>query len=176
MARVFVGLGTNLGDRLGQLKQALCLLRGLGTVRRVSSLYETEPVGYAGQPWFLNAACEMETDLSPLDLLSALKDIEHHLGRVPTRRNGPRTIDLDILLYDERQVELPDLKIPHPRMHQRRFVLEPLAEIAPDAVHPRLGKTARELLQELQDGEVVRKYAAGTGWHRTAEEAAGQRC
>lgn len=137
MARVFLSLGSNLGDRRAMLRSALLALEreGLRIVRR-SSLYETAPVGVTGQPPFLNQAVEVETDLAPEDLLAVCQRIEGALGRVRRERWGPRTVDIDILLYDRRVVHTGSLQIPHPRLTTRRFALEPLLEIAPDAALP----------------------------------------
>jgi 2-amino-4-hydroxy-6-hydroxymethyldihydropteridine diphosphokinase len=135
--RVFIGLGTNLGDDLERnLRDAVAAIRGLPEteVIRVSSFLSTAPWGVADQPRFLNAVAEIRTRLEPLPLLHALKKLETELGRVPTYRWGPRTIDLDIILYGLRKVDLPDLQIPHPRYEERDFVLAPLAEIAPEVL------------------------------------------
>jgi 2-amino-4-hydroxy-6-hydroxymethyldihydropteridine diphosphokinase len=159
----YIALGSNLGDRQEYLNHAVALLRvtpGI-RVRKVSSYHETEPVGGPpGQTKYLNAAAKLETDLSPEDLLLHLLDIESKLGRVRGERFGPRTIDLDLLLYGEGTYDVHtaelDLTVPHPRMHERAFVLEPLAEIAPLAVHPVLGSTIRDLLRQLR-GESCRE-------------------
>lgn len=154
----YIGLGSNLGDRRLNLRRALAALdeRDGIAVRRVSSFVETEPVGGPPQGPFLNAAAELETTLEPRALLVALHEVERELGRERSVRWGPRTIDLDLLLYGGRVIDEPGLRVPHPRMHERRFVLAPLSAIAPDARHPALDATVRELLDRLdrrsQDG------------------------
>jgi 2-amino-4-hydroxy-6-hydroxymethyldihydropteridine diphosphokinase len=153
MGIAYIGLGSNLGDRAAHLRAALDRLGTRGTVEAVSPFLETDPVGYAEQPRFLNAAVRLRTTLPPDDLLRELLSIETALGRVRTVRWGPRTIDLDLLLYDDLVRDDPGLTIPHPRMHERRFVLEPLAAIAPDAVHPVLGHTVSQLLARLDSAD-----------------------
>jgi 2-amino-4-hydroxy-6-hydroxymethyldihydropteridine diphosphokinase len=149
VARAFVGLGSNVGDRETTLERALDLLRKRVEVRAVSSVRETEPWGYVDQPPFLNAAAEIETELAPRELLDVLLDVEHALGRTRDGpRYGPRTIDLDLLLYDDEVVDEPGLTVPHPRLHERRFVLEPLAELDPGLVVPGRGPV-RDLLGHL---------------------------
>ena len=145
---VYVALGSNIGDRQKNLHAAIGLMNGVEgiSVLRVSSFHDTKPVGGPPQPNYLNAVAEVETDLPPARLLAELQRIEKQLGRTRDVRWGPRTIDLDILLMGDTIADEPGLTIPHPRMHERRFVLEPLCELAPDAVHPVLKKTMRELL------------------------------
>jgi 2-amino-4-hydroxy-6-hydroxymethyldihydropteridine diphosphokinase len=134
--RAFILAGTNLGDRKANLDFALSALGKGGTVIKTSSRFETEPVGFLDQPWFLNQAFELETRLAPSDLLVLCQNIELSCGRVRTFPNAPRTLDLDILLYGDVVVDQEDLTIPHPRLPERKFALEPLAEIAPDFIHP----------------------------------------
>lgn len=155
--RVFIGLGSNLGARECSIERAISLLKGTGGIEliRRASLYETEPVGHENQPWFLNTAIEIRTKLSPQKLLALLKDVERRLGRKSRQRWGPREIDLDLLLYGERVMDEPHLQIPHAQLHRRRFMLVPLAEIAPDAVHPRCKKTITQLLEALPDQKGV---------------------
>src|SRR5579885_3230575 len=131
---VYLALGSNLGDRRGNIAAALQRLRAIIEIETISSVYETEPVGYLEQPRFLNIVCGGKTRLSAQELLKAAKEIEVAIGRQPTFRNGPRPIDIDILLYDNIQTEQEALTIPHPRMNERAFVLVPLAEIAPDVI------------------------------------------
>ncbi|MCL4476074.1 MAG: 2-amino-4-hydroxy-6-hydroxymethyldihydropteridine diphosphokinase [Nitrospirae bacterium] len=151
MAVVHIGIGSNLGNRGENCLKALDLLSARGVIiRKRSSLHETEPWGVLDQPKFINMAAEGETALGPLKLLEVLKDIEAEAGRKESYRWGPRVIDLDILFYDDMVMDSPELKIPHPLMHEREFVLRPLAEIAPDKIHPVLKKTVKELLSECR--------------------------
>ncbi len=159
MTVAYLALGGNVGDRAANLSRALALLLGHGVrVLEVSPVYETDPVGYADQPPFLNAACRVETGLSPRGLLAAVKAVEAEVGRTPTFLNGPREIDVDIILYGDAVVEEEDLVIPHPRMAERAFVLVPLADVAADAVHPALAVTVTRLLTEVDDRDGVRRW------------------
>jgi 2-amino-4-hydroxy-6-hydroxymethyldihydropteridine diphosphokinase len=147
MKKVYLALGSNLGDRAATLANALAQMESPELhVLRASSVYETEPRELADQPWFLNQVAEVETSLFPRQLLTRLKRLEIALGRRPSVPKGPRTIDIDILFYGDAVVSTPDLTIPHPGITERRFVLEPLAELAPDLRHPKTGKAIRELL------------------------------
>ena len=148
-----IALGSNLdspfGDREANLREAVRRLAELGEVSAISSFYDTEPVGYTAQPRFLNAALLLDTTLSPEQLIGHLLEIERSMGRVRSMAKGPRGIDLDLLLYGDAVLSTAQLTLPHPEMHLRRFVLDPLAEIAPEMVHPVRGKTVKELLAEL---------------------------
>ncbi|HKT88495.1 MAG TPA: 2-amino-4-hydroxy-6-hydroxymethyldihydropteridine diphosphokinase [Candidatus Sulfotelmatobacter sp.] len=161
MANVaYLSLGSNLGDRGEQLRLAISRLASHGRVLSVSSFYETEPVEVSDQPWFLNCAVALETSEPPSQLMSSLLAIERGMGRERIREKGPRTVDIDILLYGDRVVNTEELTVPHPAMARRRFVLEPLAEIAGEVRHPVVGKTVHELLAELPAGQSVRRVEA----------------
>ena len=150
---VYLGLGSNLGDREANLRHALELLSGDITLERVSSIYDTDPWGYEDQPRFLNCVCGGWTPLSPSELLAMVKGVEKTVGREPSFPNGPRTIDVDILFYGGRRVVEAGLEIPHPRLAERAFVLVPLAEIAGDQYHPVLRLTVKELLRSMSARE-----------------------
>lgn len=153
----YLSLGSNLGDRAANLRAALAQLVSVGRLLVISSLYETQPVDVPDQPWFLNCVAAIATEKTPRELLQTAMQVETAMGRLRMSAKGARNIDIDVLLFGDRTVSESGLKIPHPGMHQRRFVLEPLVEIAPDARHPGLGKTARELLAELAEGQIVRR-------------------
>ena len=160
--RVLIGLGSNRGDKKENLRRALQELeaRGLGRVLKKSSLWRTEPVGMEDAEDFLNAAALIETSLSPQELLQGLLEIEKHLGRTrtPSRTPEPRRLDLDLLLIEQQQIQQPGLEIPHPRLHQRRFALAPLNEIAGDWVHPVLHQSLAVLLSKLRDDSRVERW------------------
>ena len=158
----YIGIGSNVGDRKANCLQAFELLAEAGRVISVSSLYYTEPVGYKEQEDFINAVAALETDLPPADLLALCHSIEDRLGRTRTVRWGPRTVDLDILLYGDVVMNQADLVIPHPLMATRKFVLAPLVELAPEALHPVLRKTVAQLFRELQNSHTVVKCKPGT--------------
>jgi 2-amino-4-hydroxy-6-hydroxymethyldihydropteridine diphosphokinase len=153
----YIGIGSNVGDREENCRKAVELLREAGTVTAVSSFYETEPIGLPDQREFINAVAAVETSSPPNELLQVCRAIEERLGRKRGVRWGPRTADLDILLYGDAVLHLPDLEVPHPRMFERTFVLAPLAEIAPGAVHPLLKKTVAQLLAEVREPQRIAK-------------------
>lgn len=170
MAVVYLGLGSNCGDRLANLRSAARRLHARVTITQVSSVYETEPVGYAKQPWFLNAVMEGFTDLDPDALLQFSLDIERELGRVRPFPNAPRTIDIDILLYGELNVALPTLTIPHPRLTERGFTLCPLTEIAPHLEHPISGEAMESILATAVGLEETRHFADRNWYAEAAPE------
>jgi 2-amino-4-hydroxy-6-hydroxymethyldihydropteridine diphosphokinase len=153
----YFSLGSNIGNGKAELHDAIARLEEHGPVRAVSSFYETEPVEFIDQAWFVNCAIALETEETPEQLMASVLDIERQMGRQRIVQKGPRTIDIDILLFGDAVVNTNELTIPHPAMANRRFVLEPLAEIAPDVQHPVLNKTIRELLNDLPSGQAVRK-------------------
>ena len=151
---VYLALGTNLGDRIANLRKAIAALPPEVTVLQQSPVYETPPWGVIDQPVFLNMVIKGEASLAPRQLLDHLKLLETHLGRLPSVRYGPRKIDLDLLFYADLILDTPELTLPHPRLHERAFVLVPLTELAPDLLHPVLGKNIRQLLAQVDATEV----------------------
>lgn len=156
---VYLSLGSNLGDRSQNLRQAIDRLGELGNVAAVSSFYDTEPVELTSQPWFLNCALKLDTEKMPRQLMAATLAIEQEMGRQRKQAKGPRTIDIDILLFGSSIIDLPSITVPHPKLHQRRFVLEPLAEIAPEVRHPVFKRTIREMRDALPAGQLVKRVA-----------------
>jgi 2-amino-4-hydroxy-6-hydroxymethyldihydropteridine diphosphokinase len=156
---VYLGVGSNQGDRFEHCREAILRLQESGTVRpiRVSSAYETEPVGEGLEGWFINVVVEGETGLDPLSLLGNLKRIEKEMGRQEVGTQRDRPIDLDLLLYGDLLLESDRLTLPHPRLHERRFVLEPLSELVPQLIHPRFGRTMEALLSDLADPHQVKR-------------------
>jgi len=150
MALALLGLGSNVGDKVGNIRQALRLIGEVCTLKRVSRFYKTAPVGYVKQDWFINCAAEVDYDSTPLSLLKSLKSIEDELGRVEAVRFGPRVIDIDILFFSDQIVDESVLRVPHPRLHERLFVLAPLMDLSPDFVHPILKKTVRQMHSEVE--------------------------
>lgn len=154
---VYLSLGSNVGDRQANLEGVITRLEELGRVAAVSAFYETEPVEFAWQPWFLNCAVAVETELMPRQFLARVMAIEQVMGRKRIRAKGPRNIDIDIVLFGNSVVDTAGLVVPHPRMHERRFVLEPLAEIAAEVRHPVFKRTIREMRDALPPGGMVKK-------------------
>ncbi len=168
MPTALIAFGSNVGNRLDYCDRAVTLLSLLpgSQVTAVSALYETEPVTDGCDPgtgWFLNGVVRLETEIAPHKLLEVCREIERSLGRDLEHRAGPRTLDLDILAYDQQIINQPGLVIPHPRLHQRRFVLTPLADVAPEWRHPTMGRTVAELLLDLSDVSKVRRVEAAPG-------------
>lgn len=159
MATVYLALGSNIGNRAENLRKATALLGESGvSIQKMSSIYETEPLDYLDQDWFLNAALEAETDLEPHALLKVMRGIEAAMGSRKAFSKGPRLIDLDVLLYGNECIATPELQIPHPRMLSRRFVLVPLAEIAPNLRHPSWPASAKQMLERCSDASEIREF------------------
>ena len=160
MAKLYLGLGSNLGDKGANIQKALVSLERWGIkILRSSKIYETEPVGFKEQPWFYNLAACAETKMVPEEVLKAISAIEQALGRQREQPGGPRKIDIDILFYDDLVIDMEGLKIPHPRMQERNFVLVPMEEIAAELIHPVLRKKVADLLKECSDTAIVRPIA-----------------
>jgi len=161
LAKAYLSLGSNLGDRLSNLEMAVLKMGESDsiTLLELSPVYETEPVGKEDQPWFLNSVALVETSLEPLSLLDYLLGMEKVMGRQRDVKWGPRNVDLDILLYDDLIIDTDRLTLPHPQMHKRRFVLLPLVRMNPDLLHPLLNKTVKELLVKCEDSSAVRLFA-----------------
>jgi 2-amino-4-hydroxy-6-hydroxymethyldihydropteridine diphosphokinase len=161
LAIAYLCLGSNLGNRMANFNKAVALLSQKVNIEKVSSVYEAEPIGYKEQPLFLNMACQITTMLNPGELLHFAKDIEAKMGRVQSFSNSPRLIDIDILFYDREVIKNDELTIPHSRLAKRAFVLIPLAEIAPQLIHPELGKKISELAGVVEGREGVQKWTSG---------------
>lgn len=157
---VYLSLGSNVGDRAANLRAAIDRIAALGKVISTSSFYETEPVEVSGHPWYLNCAVALRTEKMPKQLIGALLGIEQEMGRRRSQEKTPRKIDIDILLFGNSVIDSKELTVPHPEMHRRRFVLEPLNEIAPDLRHPVFKRTIRELRDALPAGQAVKKITA----------------
>jgi 2-amino-4-hydroxy-6-hydroxymethyldihydropteridine diphosphokinase len=156
---VYLSLGSNLGDRAANLRTAIEKLASLGNVVAISSIYDTEPVELTAQPWFLNCAVKLDTEKMPRQLIAGILNLEQEMGRQRKQQKGPRNIDIDILLFGTSVIDIPGLTVPHHKLHERRFVLEPLAEIAGDARHPVFKRSMRELRDALPPGQTVKKVA-----------------
>ena len=148
MTIAYIGIGSNLGDKEHNIKKSIDLIKEKSKILEISRLYKTEPVGYKNQDKFLNCAIKIKTELKPIELLGFLQSIEKRLGRIRTIKNGPRTIDLDILFYGIEIINENNLIVPHPRLHEREFVLEPLEDISPNFIHPVLRKSIKELVSD----------------------------
>ncbi len=153
--KVFLGLSTNIGSKEENLRTALSEIEGFAKVEKISSFYKTPPYGYRDQDDFLNMATEISTELTAIELIVKLQEVEHKMGRVREIKNGPRVIDIDILLYKDEIIKHPNLKVPHPEMHKRNFVLAPLTEIAPETKHPTLNQKIKTLQEELINPDKV---------------------
>ena len=155
----YIGFGSNLGDKIACCEKAIAEILDLDNHKLLakSSFYKTQPVGYRSQDWFVNGVIKLESDLEPQDLFRALKEIESKLGRTETFQWGPREIDLDLLLYEDRAIQTDQLQVPHPRLQERQFVLIPLVEIAPCMIHPVLKKSIQELLKEIKEDQGVER-------------------
>ncbi|MBS3918123.1 MAG: 2-amino-4-hydroxy-6-hydroxymethyldihydropteridine diphosphokinase [Deltaproteobacteria bacterium] len=155
----YIGIGSNAGDKVLNCETAISEILKIDRHRLLvrSSFFKTRPIGYTAQDWFVNGVIKIETDLEPIDLFRMLKAIEIRLGRKETFRGGPRVIDLDLLLFDDRRIETGVLQVPHPRLHERQFVLIPLSEIDPNLIHPVMEKTVGELLEEIKEDQGVER-------------------
>ena len=160
-AEVYIGLGSNVGDRLSYLKEAVLEIKSNACHFLISSIYESVPVGFKFQPLFLNAVCKVATDKTPDQMLSFLQTLEDKLGRTRSFANAPRKIDLDILMWDDQVIKTPDLEVPHPRMIRRGFVMLPIVELAPSMIHPVEGLTMTQLLCKLQPSDLPRLVSDG---------------
>ena len=169
MAVAYLSLGSNVGNRMANLRRAIACLKDLGEVKATSSFYETEPVEFTEQEWFINCVVKLETKRPPRELMAAILAIEQKMGRHRNLPKGPRNIDLDIVLYEKQVIDEPGLRIPHPAMQERRFVLAPLVEIAPDAIHPVFMRPASDLLASLGEaGGAVKALGRGGKSPKTA--------